>query len=113
MGSAAYGDGFEEVLGERVFVGTGYDLAECIRAWLKDNEKTELSVCEVLLAEGSPHVKKPTLFHSHQQRLPIGTTFINMLSGMFWHRLTLPVTTSFMNWQQHLEAVGDDPSFLG
>jgi len=70
---------------------TGYDLADTIRSWLKFVGQEDVSVCEVLLAEGKearlrlckddpaitalPAVRRnPHSFNSHVQFLPIGCT---------------------------------------
>jgi len=50
---------------------TGYDFAQMVREWLKGHGHERSSVCEVLLREGSPHVKAATVFYSHVQRFPM------------------------------------------
>lgn len=60
---------------------TGYDLGECVRAWLFETGNEGKSVCEVLLAEGNPHVASADVFLSHVQSLGMGTTLCTLKDG--------------------------------
>eukprot|EP00929_Paragymnodinium_shiwhaense_P009135 TRINITY_DN113188_c0_g1_i1.p1 TRINITY_DN113188_c0_g1~~TRINITY_DN113188_c0_g1_i1.p1 ORF type:complete len:506 (-),score=53.74 TRINITY_DN113188_c0_g1_i1:185-1615(-) len=93
---------------ERVFVGTGYDLAVCLRGWLKANAREHLSYNEALLAEGSPHVQVGChIFQSHQQRFPIGTTFKNVRKGMYYNRERLALATGVAELNPTLASLDD------
>ena len=54
----------------------GYDLAERIKQWLKENRHTALSLCEVVLTDSAlrnlrPHVGAANVFWSHIQSEPL------------------------------------------
>lgn len=53
---------------------TGYDFAEKIKLWMKQNEYEEWSLAEVWLAGKRPGVGMATLFVSHIQAQPLETT---------------------------------------
>jgi len=79
-GKVFVGTGYDFV---KVFVGTGYDLAECIKTWLREQGAEHLSVCEVLHAEGNPHVRDGnTIFVSHQQKIPIGAALGDLTKAL-------------------------------
>ena len=53
-----------EQYGDRL---TGYDLAEAIKVWLKNNNAEDKSVCEVLKERGWKGIGPPEVFLSHVQ----------------------------------------------
>jgi len=59
--------------------GTGYDVAECVRAWLSKTGNVGLSICEVLTAEGSCHVGQAKAFFSHVQSMHISQALHSLL----------------------------------
>ena len=64
-----------EQYGDRV---TGYDLAEAIKVWLKNNNAEDKSVCEVLKERGWKGIGPLEVFLSHVQAESPSSTLIAM-----------------------------------
>mmetsp|Transcript_20176 Transcript_20176/g.55873 ORF Transcript_20176/g.55873 Transcript_20176/m.55873 type:complete len:456 (+) Transcript_20176:119-1486(+) len=68
---------------------TGYDLVECVEAWLNDTGNTMSSVCEVMRREGNDNASRATVFLSHVQSKSIGYTMNTMIYAPTWHSKAL------------------------
>lgn len=79
--TSAYGDGL-----------TGYDMCEHVKNWLRQTSNDSYSLCEVLLRQGSPHVKRgPDCFASHVQLLPIGRFLDTLVEAPTHFPLSMPM----------------------
>jgi len=79
----AFGDGFVEVSGERKFVGTGYDLCQCIEDYQAKTGNPAFSMNEMAFKEKQGFVNsKATVFFSHQQQFSVGETLKSMKEGL-------------------------------
>jgi len=62
---------------------TGYDFAENIKLWLRQNQNEEWSLAEVWLAGKGPGVGMATLFVSHIQAQPLEATLHNVPDDVY------------------------------
>eukprot|EP00929_Paragymnodinium_shiwhaense_P059104 TRINITY_DN29584_c0_g1_i1.p2 TRINITY_DN29584_c0_g1~~TRINITY_DN29584_c0_g1_i1.p2 ORF type:complete len:163 (+),score=13.70 TRINITY_DN29584_c0_g1_i1:329-817(+) len=59
--------------------GTGYDVAACVRQFLKNTDNEAISMCEVMQGEGSHEVGRADVFFSHVQQLHVARALHSLL----------------------------------
>jgi hypothetical protein len=77
---------------------TGYDLCSVTKQWLIAQGKSDLSLCELLELEKSPHVKPATVFYSHMQSNGIDSTLRSMKNACRDHAASLPPPDEQFFW---------------
>jgi len=77
---------------------TGYDFVEAICDWVQERGKPEASVCEILQAEGNPHVRTANVFYSHGQKQRPDVMLDFMIIGCMAHAASLPPMNEIVMW---------------